>query len=375
MIPFQRVVIIGMGLIGGSIALALRKAGYEGEIIGCDSSRQSLEEAEAIGAIDQGYQDLGEGVKEVDLVILAVPLGYYRQVLKEIAESLPKDVVVTDVGSVKGCVEEIISQELSQSIQFVGGHPMTGSEKGGFHAASPFLYENAYYFLTPNPYTKEETIEGLKDFVKLLGAFPVVVETKQHDEIVALISHIPHLAAVLLANMLDRKNSISYIPFVGGGFRDTTRIAAGNPKMWQDIFFYNKKEILEGIDTLGEMLQEFKVLLQDDESEEVLENLQRAKLIRDSIPHTSRDYIPPLYDLIIDVGDRPGVLGELTQIMGKNNINIKEIEILHAREGETGAIRIALASKTEEEKALHVLKQGGFSLTYRKGEGQDVGNK
>ncbi|SDJ96570.1 prephenate dehydrogenase [Natronincola ferrireducens] len=373
--PFNNIVIIGVGLIGGSIALSLKKAGYRGKIIGCDLSQEALEEAKALGVIDMGYSSLKDAVQGADLVIVATPVGYYSGIFKEIAPFLPKNVIVTDVGSVKGYVEKAASKDLPQDIQFIGGHPMAGSEKGGIKAATPFLYENAYYFLTPNSNTKEDTINKLKTFVEILGAYPVIVEPQQHDKIVALISHIPHLAAVLLANMLDRQNSISYIPFVGGGFRDTTRIAAGNPHMWKDIFFLNQTEVLEGIEALEDMLEEFKHLLKTQGYKGVLETLEKAKLIRDSIPHTYRDYIPPLYDLIIDVEDRPGILGELTQIIGNHKINIKEIEILHERQGEKGAVRIGLASKEEQEKAFYILREGGFPLTYRKGEIEDVGNK
>lgn len=371
---FHEIAIIGMGLIGGSLALALKKSGYGGKIIGYDLSKEALVEAKAIGAIDFAYEDPNKAIKNADLIVMAVPVGYYKQVFQEIAAYLPKDVVITDVGSVKGYVEALVDQHLPTDIQFLGGHPMAGSEKGGIKAATPFLYENAYYFLTPNGNTSRNTIEKVENLVKAIGAYPVIVEAHEHDKIVAQISHIPHLAAVMLASLLEKRNSTSYISFVGGGFRDTTRIAAGNPNMWKDIFFFNKGEVLEGIKALEGLLQDFKNKLLEEKQEEVLEALEKAKNIRDSIPHTARDYIPPMYDLIIDVQDRPGVLGELTQVIGTHHINIKEIEILHAREGERGAVRVGFASKEEQEKALIILKSGDFPLTYRKGENEDVHN-
>ncbi|AOY75813.1 prephenate dehydrogenase [Clostridium formicaceticum] len=372
---FQRIVIIGMGLIGGSMALALKKSGFEGEIIGYDVSKDTLEEAKILRAIDTSCADPKEAVKDANLVVMAVPVGYYAEIFKEIAPFLPENVVVTDVGSVKGYVEDVVDAYLPRDIQFLGGHPMAGSEKGGLGASSPSLYENAYYFLTPNKNTTEDTIAALEALIRNMGAFPVVVAADEHDKIVAQISHMPHLVAVLLANTLERRNSICYTPFVGGGFRDTTRIAAGNPHMWRDIFFYNQREILEGIEVLEVMLKEFKEILRQERTEEVLDTLKKAKTIRDAIPLGARDYIPPLYELIVDVEDRPGVLGELTQLIGDNYINIKEIEILHAREGERGAVRIALSSKEGQEKAFDLLKNGGFPLTYRKGESEDVGNQ
>ena len=364
---FQKILIIGMGMIGGSLALALRKSGYRGKIIGCDLSKEILVEAKAMQAIDMGYVNPKEAVKNVDLIVMAIPVGYYEKTFEEIADYLPKDVVITDVGSVKAYVAELVDRNLPKDIQFLGGHPMAGSEKGGIKAATPFLFENAYYFLTPNHRTKSDTIHKLEGLIKGLGAYPVLIEAHEHDKIAAQISHIPHLTAVLLTNLLNKRNSIHCIPFVGGGFRDSTRIASGDPIMWKDIFLLNKEEVLRGITTLEEMLQDFKRELQEGKTEAVLEALKKAKEIRDSIPHGGRDYIHPIYELIIDVQDRPGVLGELTQMLGSNHVNIKEIEILHARQGEMGAVRVGFASKEEEEKAFLLLKNGNFPLTYRKG--------
>lgn len=368
--PFKEITIIGMGLIGGSIALAIKNSHYKGKIIGYDLSSEALKEGKNKGAIDVSTKNIQEAVKTADLIILATPVGYYDEILREIAPILRKNTIVTDVGSVKGYVIDMVERHLPRDVEFVGGHPMAGSEKGGIKAATPFLFENAYYFLTPRKNTSQRTIEKISSLVKSIGAYPVVIDSKEHDKIVAQISHIPHLSAVLLANMLEKRESISYIPFVGGGFRDSTRIASGNPNMWKDIFFLNKKEIVNGIETLEEMLREFKEKLIGEESEKILKSLENAKKIRDTVPHSSSDYIPPLYELIIDVEDRPGVLAELTQIIGENCINIKEIEILHARE-ENGAVRIGLESKEEQKKALNILKKGGFPLTYIKGEDEE----
>lgn len=365
---FQDIVIIGMGLMGGSLALALKQSGYAGKIIGCDISKATLVEAKGMGIIDAYYETPKEAVKNADLIIMAVPVGYYAEIFQEIAPYISPRVIITDLGSVKGYVEIVIAKFLPKGIQFLGGHPMAGSEKEGIKAASPFLYENAYYFLTPNKDTKKDTIEKIEKLVKDIGAYPVIIKAKEHDKIVAQISHIPHLTAVMLVNLLGKNNATSYLPFVGGGFRDSTRIAAGNPHMWKDIFFLNRDEVLAGIDVLEEMLQNFKNELQKEEKQEVLNTLKTAKEIRDRIPYVGRDYIPSTYDLIIDAEDRPGILGELTQIIGGNKINIKEIEILHARQGEQGAIRIAFASKMEQEKAFDILKNREFPLTYRKGE-------
>ena len=367
---FNTITIIGMGLIGGSIALALKKRGFKGKIIGCDGSKEALDLAMSVGAVDKVYQEPKQAVLGTELLILATPLGSYGKVLEEVGPFLSKSVIVTDVGSVKGYAERIVEQYLPKEIQYIGGHPMAGSEKSGFKAASPFLYENAYYFLCPKKNTSKDTISRLKSFIESLGAYPVVIDVLEHDQIVAQISHIPQLTAVILASMLDGKKTGSYGSFVGGGFRDSTRIASGNPMMWKDIFLLNKKAVIDSIETFEERLREFKDYLKEDMEEELLHRLNQAKKIRDEIPHVSKDYSPQLYELVLDVEDRPGILGELTQLMGKNNINIKEIEILHAREDEGGALRVGFSSKEMQRKAWHILKVEGFSLTHQKGGGK-----
>ena len=364
---FQQIVIIGMGLMGGSLALALKNNGYKGKIIGCDLSKATLVEAKGMGIIDEYHIKPGDAVLKADLIVLAIPVGGYINIFQEIGPYLAKDVIVTDLGSVKMEVERVAATFLPQGVQFLGGHPMAGSEKGGIKAATPFLFENAYYFLTPNKKTSRTSIRRVEKLVKNIGAYPVIMEANQHDKIVARISHLPHLTAVLLTSVLGRNNNISYLPFVGGGFRDSTRIASGNPQMWKDIFFSNQMEILKGIEIFEKLLQDFKEKLINEEDQLIFAILEEAKKLRDRMPHTGRDYIPPIYDLIIDAQDRPGVLGELTQIIGDKGINIKEIEILHARQGVKGAIRVGFATKEEEEKAFYLLKNGDFPLTYRKG--------
>ena len=364
---FEEILIIGLGLMGGSLALALKKAGITAKIVGHDVSKKVLLLGKKRGIIDYYYDNLQTAAKEADLIVMAVPVGYYREIFEKIGPYLSSRTIVTDLGSVKGYVEKIAREFLPRQIQFLGGHPMAGSEKGGLGAASPFLYENAYFFLTPNANSKGKTITKLKELVVNIGAYPVVISPDQHDRIVAQISHMPHLTAALLTNLLAGRNSFPYLSFVGGGFRDSTRIAAGNPNMWRDIFLYNRKEILSSIGVFEDMLQDFKGALLKEKEEIILDFLARGKKIRDGIGHVAKDYIPSTYDIVVDAEDRPGTLGDLTRSLGENKINIKQIEILHAREGEHGAIRIAFAIEDEAEKAVKVLRGEGFSLAYRKG--------
>ena len=280
---FKRITIMGLGLMGGSMALGLKQRGFQGEIIGWDHSLDTLEQAKSSGAVDRVCEEPRDAVKETELVILATPVGAYGEILEKTASFLPKKVIVTDVGSVKGSVKRVMDSQLPKDIVFIGGHPMAGSEKAGFAAADPDLYRKAKYFLTPGPDVEKAALDKMVGFVKALGADPVVVDTKEHDRIVALVSHIPQLSAVLLSSMLEGEEVRGYSSFAAGGFKDSTRIASGDPQMWKDIFLLNKKEVLSGIETLEGLLMEFKTHLEEGNEEEILSRLKRAKAIRDGI--------------------------------------------------------------------------------------------
>lgn len=361
---FERISIIGLGLMGGSFAMALKNKGFKGEIIGYDTSKSSMEVALEEKAIDYLATTPGQAVKGADLVVIAVPIGHYAAILKEICHFLPKNCIVTDVGSVKTEVVKMAKKFLPEDVEFIGGHPMTGSERSGFQAGNPFLYENAYYFITANENTKRHTVKKLEKIVKGIGAYPVILNEGEHDIIVSRISHLPHVIATILVNLMDKNKGISYLPFIGGGFRDTTRIASGNPQMWRDIFMMNKSEVLKNIKSFGMMLKEFQTLLEKEEEEPLMQYLENAKIIRDSIPKHGKNYISPMFELILSVEDKPGILADLTQLISSYNINIKEIEILHSRQEEQGALRLAFSSNEDREKAREILTEKGFTYVY-----------
>lgn len=359
----KSIVIIGLGLMGGSMALALKKKGYQGTIVGYDASSKNLAMALAVGAIDKSAGSLSDAIVNESLVIVAAPLGAYEQIFQEISDLLDgKDIIITDIGSVKSHIHNLAFKYLPATVPFIGGHPMTGSEKGGFMAATAHLFDNAYYFLTCPESANLDVAARLVDLVKLIGAAPVLITPTEHDRIVAQISHVPHLVAAALANTLDADGSVRNAAFVGGGFRDTTRIASGSPDLWKDIVIYNKCEILLALNRLEGMLNEIKNMISTESELRLRESLQKAKLIRDGLPKHRRDYLPALYDIIVDVEDRPGIIGQLTQVVGSHQVSIKEIEILHVRDNAKGAIRIGFATREEQAFAMHVLMNNNFSI-------------
>lgn len=362
------ITIIGTGLMGGSMGLGLKRAGYGGCITGYGSSAGTLEEARRLGAVDRIAPSCREAVRDADLVVIAAPLGYYESILRDMAPWLKKGAVVTDIGSVKGYVMDAARALLPEGTVFVGGHPMAGSEKNGIQAASPLLYENAYYFLCPRPDTPPAAVELLKTVVAMLKAYPVVIEAGAHDQIVAKISHLPHIAAASIVQVLENDGELSHMTFAGGGFRDTTRIASGKPDIWKDILTYNRQAVLRYVERLEDKLGEFRQLLENGNGDGLYEFFSRSKAVRDQLPAKVRGSIDRLYEISISVEDRPGSLGKLTCLMGDHDVNIKEIEVLHSRDGEEGAIRLAFDSAAFAEKAMALLEKERFKVTYYRGE-------
>lgn len=360
----EQITMIGVGLMGGSLALGLKRAGFCGCITGCGSSAETLEEARKLGIIDRSCTDYGDAVRDADMVIVAAPLGYYETIFEGIAPCLKADTIVTDVGSVKGYVMEAARSFLPENIRFIGGHPMAGSEKSGVKAASAVLYENAYYFICPEKGVPPETIDLLKDMIVMLKAYPVVIEAEMHDKIVAKISHLPQIAASSIVQVLEDDGELAHMIFAGGGFRDTTRIASSEPGIWKDILMYNKQEVLRYVERLEKKLGEFKRVLTGGNGDAIFDFFSRSKAVRDQLPAKVRGSISRLYEISISVEDRPGSLGRLTCLMGDHDVNIKEIEVLHSRDREEGAIRLAFDSDAAAAKALLLLEKENYKVTY-----------
>lgn len=363
----EKISIVGLGLMGGSMALGLKNKGFRGTIKGYDIDRDYIEEAYKSGAIDSLSNTFEEAIEDADLIVIAVPLLNYKNILEKISRYGKQGAIVTDLGSVKVYPMEISSEILRSDIYFIGGHPMTGSERSGFRSSNPFLYENAYYFLTSNTNTPDYIVESIKNMVVFLGGYPVLLSPREHDRIVSRISHLPHLIAVSLVNLMGGENSDDLI-FVGGGFRDTTRIASGNTEMWRDICASNREEIISSIDSFQKVLERFKLSLVNGEEDKIRLALEAGKSIRDEIPNKSRGYITPLFELAMSVEDKPGVLAEITKIIGEQGINIKKIEIVNSRQEEAGAVRIGFDSNENREMAVKLLEANGMKDIYLREE-------
>ncbi|SHF03724.1 prephenate dehydrogenase [Desulforamulus putei] len=285
---FKKVVIAGVGLIGGSLGLALTKRKLAEEVVGVDPDQDNLRLAVQLGAVRRA-EVLAEAVPAADLLILATPIGVTLGVLEMALPYLTPGTVITDVGSVKGRLVERAEAMLPAGVHFVGGHPMAGREVAGVAGAREDLFDGASYILTPTPSTDAAALARLKLLVRALGARPVELGCREHDGAVALISHLPHLLAATLVNTVAGEHTEELLlKLAGGGFRDTTRIAASNPAMWRDILLTNREMVLEAVQKFRQQLEHMEQSIRDFNREELVQSLERARDTREALPENRK---------------------------------------------------------------------------------------
>ena len=279
----NKLCIIGVGLIGGSLALALKKAGAVGEVVGAGRDVAHLEKAKDLGVIDHFETDISLAVKDCDVVVVAVPLGAMQSVFEKIAPVITSDMIITDVGSAKGSVVKA-AQAAFKNIPatLVPGHPIAGTEKSGVEASFPELYENRRIIITPLETSSTTAISKVKSMWQACGADVIETTIEHHDKVLAATSHLPHMLAFSLVDTLakmDAKNEI--FDFAAGGFRDFTRIASSDPDMWRDICLANGDALVEMIKKFSDDLQLLSEAIENNDSSYLKETFSRAKKARD----------------------------------------------------------------------------------------------
>lgn len=367
MIPeFRRVAIVGVGLIGGSLGMALCTWGLAGEVVGMGSRVENLRLAVDLGAIHRFTDSLAEGVAGSDMVIIATPVSATIPVIKQILPCLSPGAVVTDVGSAKAGIVSEAEKVTPSGISFVGGHPMAGSEQAGVKGADPYLFENAFYIITPTSNTPPHALEAVEKLATGIGARIVKMDPVEHDLAVAAVSHLPHLLAATLVNTVAHiPGSEKILPLAAGGFRDTTRIAAGSPSMWRDIFVANREQVLKMLRRYRAELDIFENSINNENKEAIHDSLEKARVVRSNLPAKTKGYLPCLYEVVVNVPDQPGIIAGFTTHLAEAGINISDIEILRVREGEGGTIRVGFATEEEQEKAVRVLREKGYTVRKR----------
>jgi len=352
-----KVGIFGVGLLGGSVALGLRERFLTDEVHVYDQDPLALEKALFLGVADRAHAEIGPWVRDLSLGILAAPVGALAELGRALAPYAHPESLWTDVGSVKGKVVEALEGLLPN---FLGGHPMAGSERAGVENAHAGLLQNAVWVLTPTERTTPQAREGIRGVVEALGAYPLEVPPGLHDQLVARISHLPYLLAVALNRMVARSGERDLLMFLAaGGFRDLTRVASGSPRMSRDMVVENKEALREAIEELRALLLELEDLLEEPEA--LLRAAEEAKRTRDALPIVRRSLLPEMHDLVVQVPDRPGEIARIATALGEAGVNIKDIEVLTIRE-EAGALRLGFATREEEERAREVLKEVGYRV-------------
>ncbi len=360
---------IGFGLIGASVAKSLKtKAPGEYECMVYDyhtDANPALERALSDEVISSITKKL-TGLVGCDVIFLCAPtlknIKYLSQ-LKEAYESVSATLpLITDVGSVKGNIVEA-AQELGIGSHFIGGHPMAGSEKTGYDSANDHLLENAYYILTPAEGSSAASLELLKDIVKKTGAVSIVLDCKEHDRVTAAISHVPHIIAVELVNLVQDSgdDTPTMKMLAAGGFKDITRIASSSPDMWQSIFMSNKEAILDCLDRYQDALVRVEAAVISSDADYIYKTFERAGEFRSSIPN-AHGMMKPEYKCYVDIEDKVGAIATVATQLVTHDISLKNIGIVNNRDYEQGVLRIEFYDAGAKEAAIKELETSGYTV-------------
>jgi len=281
----DKLAIIGVGLIGSSLSLALKQAGAVGQVIGFGRNQQNLARGVELGALDDFADSIEASVRDADVIVVAVPLGAMRQVFTELKPAIRKDAIITDVGSAKGSVVAAARDELGALFpRFVPGHPIAGTEKSGVEAGFASLYQKRRVIITPLPQTDHDAISVIDEMWRHCGAIIECLSVEHHDKVLAATSHLPHMLAYALVHQLSNLNDHEEIfRYASGGFRDFTRIASSDPVMWRDVCISNGDALVSLIEQYQQELDRVKAAINAEDADELLKLFGRAKSERDSL--------------------------------------------------------------------------------------------
>lgn len=353
----MKLMIVGLGLIGGSIAKKIKEVSPESVICAVDPNEATLKKALSEGVIDKGYPAFSKEDTDYEIVLVAVPPYLVASTITQMAPHFSKDTLFTDVCSVKGSLCQAMRQA---GIRYVGGHPMAGTEKKGYEGSYAHLFENAYYILT-------EDDPVMNRFAQLLGATPIVMDAKTHDKTVGAISHLPHVISAALVNLAAQNETEDkkLTKVAAGGFRDITRISSSSEDLWQSIVTENKEEILILMSQYQKILDDFRSTLSQSDKKAVTSFFRSAREFRSQLEENREELQPKYFDIYICVKDRVGVIRDIAQILTEESISIKNIGVLKSRENIGGTLQLSVYSKEDYQKAIVLLTENGFDLVTR----------
>ncbi len=333
----RKIAVVGLGLIGGSIALALKQNGVY--VLGVDSDAQTLAYAKSGNMIDEAVGI--DGLNGCEAVFVCVPLHLTRKMVEAVAAVTCGNAIITDVASVKGILKGV-------NARIVGGHPMAGTEKSGVTAAKSHLFENAFYAIVRYENTREEDIQYVTEIVKAMKAKPVFMTADEHDKRASKVSHLPHMLAYSLVNY-----SLTEDGFTGSGFMDTTRIAASGEQFWTNVARLNRDNIVSDLSGYIAELTSLKDELDNGDYEAFTARLRSAREKRETLAY-NRVYLNE-YTLDLDVKDEVGSILRVAEQFAQNGINISGIQIINSREGVGGALRISVSTEQDYNRAIDLL--------------------
>ena len=363
---FQTIGFIGLGLIGGSIAKKMKSNQPDIKIYATAHHKETIEEAYREGLIENNDLLPLSAFSDCDYIFLCAPVQRNLAYLRQLKDIIRSDCYITDVGSTKTEIHEEVIR-LGMEANFIGGHPMTGSEKTGILSATNTLLENAYYIITPPAMTPKEEISEFRDFVLSLGAIPLILDYKIHDYSTAAISHLPHMIAYSLVNLVrqidDDKETMKTI--AAGGFKDITRIASSSPVMWQNICASNREPLLSLMDQYLALLTQLRGYIDSSNEQALLSFFQQAKDYRDSITLPSVKSPTVYYECFVDLVDETGGIAAVAGLLAQYHISIKNIGIVNNREFEEGVLQLAFPDKQTLTRAKRLLTDNGYMVHER----------
>ncbi|MCZ7662034.1 MAG: prephenate dehydrogenase/arogenate dehydrogenase family protein [Thermoleophilia bacterium] len=362
--PIRRLTILGVGLMGGSLALAAGRYAGVTEIRGYDADPRALDEALALGVLTHRCGSVSEAVEDADLVVVCTPVRSIPALVEEALAATRPPRLISDIGSTKARVMTDLSPAARKC--FIGGHPICGAETSGVRFARSDLFQRATYFLCSPPEVRAEAHEQLHAFVAAVGARPVAIGAEAHDSIMALVSHVPHVLANLLMTEVGRLEASGRraLYSVGPSFKDLTRVAGANPPMWRDIFFENRPALVDSLRGLAGRIDAFCDLLGDGDEENVLASIGVAATFRQELLQFE-DIVPEtLFRVTVRIPDEPGVLSRVMTALGDANINIEDLTLHHFNREVGGDLIVYVAGEEAATTARDLVERLGYPTVF-----------
>lgn len=357
---------IGLGLIGGSIARALKENVPHTKIIAYDINREALSLAGKEEVADVAADAIDGRFSECDYIFLCAPVKRNDGNLAAVKKVMKKDCLLTDAGSVKTGIHQAV-HEAGLDECFIGGHPMAGSERVGFLNSKASLLENAYYILSPTPSVSAERVDAYRDLVTLMHAIPLILDYRKHDYVTAAISHLPHVIAASLVNLVRESDSEDGIMkmIAAGGFKDITRIASSQAGMWQQICLTNGENISSLLSDYIDKLTVFRDLIDNKTEAELYSQFENARTYRDSFINASSGPIKRSFGISVEIADKSGALAHIATLLARNGLNIKNIGITHNRESDDGVLKVEFYDENAMLTAVTVLSASAYAVHVR----------